>query len=147
MHDAALVRGFERVGDLARNRQRFVQRNGSLRDAIGERRAVDQFEDERPYVGRVLPFRPADHRRFFDPVDLRDVRMVERGQHLRLALKSRDAIGIGRKELREYFYGDIAIQPRIARTIHLAHAAGAEGGNNRRTARVEYRVQGTSFVS
>jgi catechol 2,3-dioxygenase-like lactoylglutathione lyase family enzyme len=109
MHDAVLVRGFERFGDLLGHRQGFVQRKGSLRDALGERRAVDELQHQ----GAI-----------FDAVDLRDVRMVERGQHLRLALKSRNAIGIEGKQLRQNFDRDVAIQPRIARAIHLAHSAG-----------------------
>jgi hypothetical protein len=35
--DALFVRRFKRVGDLPRDRQRLVERNRSLRDAIGER--------------------------------------------------------------------------------------------------------------
>ena len=46
MDDAVLVRGFERVGDLPRNGKRFVERDGAVRDAIGQRRTVDQLEDE-----------------------------------------------------------------------------------------------------
>ena len=47
MNDAVLVRGFERLGDLPRDRQRFVDRDRPLRDAIGERRPVDQLQHER----------------------------------------------------------------------------------------------------
>ena len=45
--DPLLVRGFERLGDLPRDRQRFIERNRPSRDAIGERRAFDQLQDER----------------------------------------------------------------------------------------------------
>ena len=47
MDDALLMRGFERLADLARDRQRFLERNRTTRDPIGERVALDQFEDER----------------------------------------------------------------------------------------------------
>ena len=40
MDDALLVRGFERLGDLLRDRQRLVERNRALRDAIRERRRL-----------------------------------------------------------------------------------------------------------
>ena len=115
MHDAVLVRRFERFGNLTGNRQRFVNRDRSLRDAVCQRRAVDELEHEGP---------------LFEAVDLRDVRMVERRQHLRLALKARDAIGIGGKEIRKNLDGDVAAQPRITRSIHFAHAACADGGHN-----------------
>ena len=47
MNDAVLVRGFERLGDLLRDRQRLVERNRPLRDAVGERRSLDQLHHER----------------------------------------------------------------------------------------------------
>ena len=119
MHDAVLVRRLERFGNLTGNRQRFVNRDRSLRDAVCQRRAVDELEDEGPL-----------RTDFLRSVDLRDVRMVERRQHLRLALKARDAIGIGGKEIRKNLDGDVAAQPRIAGSIHFAHAACADGGDN-----------------
>ena len=47
MDDALLVRRFERLGDLPRDRQRLVERNRPARDAVGERRPFDQLQDER----------------------------------------------------------------------------------------------------
>ena len=47
MDDALLVRGLERVGDLPRDRQRLVHRNGTARDARGEVLALDELHDER----------------------------------------------------------------------------------------------------
>ena len=47
MDDALLVRRFERLCDLSRDRQRFVEGNRPLRNPIGERRPVDQLHDER----------------------------------------------------------------------------------------------------
>ena len=43
MDDAALVRIFQRFGDLPRNGQRFLQRNRSLGDAFGQRRTFHQL--------------------------------------------------------------------------------------------------------
>ena len=47
MDDALLVRGFERVGNLPRDRQRFVERNGAAGDSLRQILALDQFHDER----------------------------------------------------------------------------------------------------
>ena len=47
MDDALLVRGFERLGDLPRDRQRLVERNRPPRDAVGERRSLDELHHER----------------------------------------------------------------------------------------------------
>jgi hypothetical protein len=50
MDDALLVRRLERLRDLPRNRQRFVHWNRALSDSIGERRTVDELQDERVHV-------------------------------------------------------------------------------------------------
>jgi hypothetical protein len=47
MHDALLVRGFQRVRDLASDGQRFGDRHGPARNPIRERRSFDQFQNER----------------------------------------------------------------------------------------------------
>ena len=47
MDDPLLVGGFERFGDLPRNRERFLDGNWSECDAIGKRRPLDELEDER----------------------------------------------------------------------------------------------------
>ena len=86
MDDALLVRRFERLGDLPRNRHRLVQRQRPAGDPIGQRLALDQFEDQRMRLAAVL-----------EPVNRADVRMVERGQHLRFALEAGQAFGIGRE--------------------------------------------------
>ena len=83
MDDALLVRGFERVGDLPRDRQRLVERGSGPGDAIREQGlALDQLHHQRA------------PRRFLEAVDLRDVRMIERGEQARLALEARQALGI-----------------------------------------------------
>ena len=67
MDDPLLVRGFERVGDLFRDRQRFVERNRPTRDPLREVFAFHQFEDQCLDAIGVL-----------DAVDVGDVRMVQR---------------------------------------------------------------------
>jgi hypothetical protein len=84
-----------------------------------QRLPFDQLHHERERAGR-----------FLDAVDVRDVRVVERRQHLRLSVESVEPLGIRREQLRQHLDRDVAIQPRIARAIDLAHAAGAEGGND-----------------
>ena len=54
-----------------------------LRDPIGERRALDQLHHQGVYAVGV-----------FEPVDLRDVRMIERREHLRFSPEAGEAIGI-----------------------------------------------------
>ncbi len=82
MNDPLLVRRFECIRDLARDRQRFWEKNRALRDAVGESRAFDQFEDKGVRRAAV-----------FEPVDVADVRVVEGGEHLRFASEPRESVG------------------------------------------------------
>ena len=64
MDDALVVRGLERAGDLRRDRQRLGDRQRSVRDAVGERRSLDQFQHERGDATRV--FQAVNGRRCWD---------------------------------------------------------------------------------
>ena len=81
--------------------------------------AFDQLHDERADAARIL-----------EAVNLRDVRMIERREHLRLAAEAREALGIVGNGGEQDLDRDLAIQLRIARAIHLAHAAGAQQGDD-----------------
>ena len=52
--------------------------------------------------------------------------MIERGEHLRLALEAREAIGIGGERLGQDLDRDVAPELRVARAVDLAHPAGPE---------------------
>ena len=60
------------------------------------------------------------------PWIVRDVRMVQRREQPRFALQPRDPIRIARERRRQHLDGDLPMQPRIERTIHLAHATGVQ---------------------
>ena len=84
MDDALLVRRVERLGDLARDRERLGDRQRPALEAIGQRRPLDQLEDQRRHaIG------------FLQPVDRADVRMIERGQQARFAREAGAALGVG----------------------------------------------------
>ena len=55
-----------------------------------------------------------------------DVRVVQGGDGLRFALESLAALGVGGRDVRQNLERHLALQPRIARAIDFAHAAGAE---------------------
>ena len=57
-------------------------------------------------------------------------RMVQCGQRLGLALKPGHATAIGGERLWQDFDRDVALQTRVARAVHLAHPACADGGND-----------------
>jgi hypothetical protein len=103
------VGGLERFGDLLRHRQRFVRVHRPARQPLGEVITLDQLHDERA---------------FFEAVDVRDVGMIERRQDFRFALESRQPLAIVGDISGQDLEGDLALQLRIPRPIHLAHSAG-----------------------
>jgi hypothetical protein len=52
--------------------------------------------------------------------------VIERREHLRLALESREPIAIGRHHCRQNFQGDVAAELGVARAVDFAHPAGAD---------------------
>jgi hypothetical protein len=109
--DAGIVRGFERLRDLSRDRQRFIDRNGTTRDALGEIVALDELHHQR---------------RAFNAIDVRDVRVIQGRQHFGFTAESRQPLIIICDIVGQHFDGDVALQIRVARAIHLAHAARTE---------------------
>ena len=65
-------------------------------------------------------------RTFFETVDRRDVRMIQRRKRLCFACEPGKPIGVVRERVREDLQGDVAIEPGIARAIDLAHPAFAD---------------------
>ncbi len=66
MNDPLRMRCFERLGDLFRDRQRLVNRDRPARNTLRHVLALDEFHHQRAHtVG------------FFEPVDLRDVGMIQ----------------------------------------------------------------------
>jgi hypothetical protein len=119
MDDALLVRGLEGRGGLLRDRHRVGQRHRAARDVHGQILAFDEFHDQGARAPRLL-----------DAVDGRDVRMIQRRQRFRFALKAREPVRVLCKDLRKDLDRDVAAQPRVGRAIDLAHAAGANRGDD-----------------
>ena len=69
--------------------------------------------------------------------------MIQRREHLGFALEPREPIGIAHEGLGQHLDRDIAIQPRIARAIHLAHTARAEQRQDFICAETSCRAPGT----
>ena len=81
MDDAVTMRRFEGFRDLACDGDRFIVRQRTLGESISECGPVDQFHDQRTHVAGVG-----------DAVHVRDVRVVERGEHVRFPLEPRQPI-------------------------------------------------------
>jgi hypothetical protein len=68
--------------------------------------------------------------RLLQPVDVRDVRMVQGGEDFGFALEACQALGVSRHRLWQHLDGDLALQVGVGGAIDLAHAACAEGGQD-----------------
>ena len=77
MNDALLMCGFHRLGNLAGDRYRFVEWDRPLSDAIRKRGSLYQLQHECLDAVGVL-----------QPVDRRDVGMIQGRQEFRLALEA-----------------------------------------------------------
>jgi hypothetical protein len=56
--------------------------------------------------------------------------MIQGGENLRLASESREAIGIDGELVGHHFDRDVAIELRVARAKHFAHAARSDEGQD-----------------
>ena len=83
MNDAAIVRGFQPIGNLCANTPRLVDSQRAARNELRDRWTFDELENE----GR-------DPVRLFESVDLRDIRVVQGGKDLRLSLEPGEALGV-----------------------------------------------------
>ena len=117
MNDPLLVRGFEGIRNLRRDRERLVDRDRALRDAVGQRRSFDQLHHERR---RTLGS--------FQAVDRRDVEMAQRSEDLCLALEPREPLTVGGERFRQDFDRDRPVQVRVGGAIDFTHPAHADLG-------------------
>src|SRR5688500_1212862 len=127
MDNAVLVRGLKGARDLARDRDRIVDRNRALGDSLGERRSLDELEHQRVNLAVSTRLSVRWHwLSFLRAVDGADRRMIERREDLRLGFQPCQAIGI-RLEIRwQQLQRDGACELAVASAIHLAHPANAE---------------------
>ena len=72
--------------------------------------------------GKILPVDQLhDDRVAFDPVNRRDVRMIERSERLRFAREAQESVCVLREKLRQHFDRDVAIELGVPGAIDLAH--------------------------
>ena len=125
MDDAGLVRDFQGLGNLRSNsyglgyRQARAATGGAVADHLVERAAGHELHDD-----RLVP-RGLDR-----AVDLRDARVVERGQRPRLALESLSPVHVAGKGVGQDLQRDVAIELRVAGAKHLSHPTLANGSGH-----------------
>jgi hypothetical protein len=133
VRDPAFVCRFERGRDLPRYLERFPERERPRLQTFGERLALDELEDERLRVVRLL-----------DAVEHRDVRMTEPREQARLALEERLAVRVELVGFGESLERDLSAEALVARAQHLAHAADADEREHLVTAYPRWRRQHSS---
>ena len=119
MDDPVRVGRVEGVGDLPRDRERLVDGDATADDAIGQRLAVNELHHQRPGTGG-----------FLEAIDMRDVRVIQRREHLCLALESGQAIRVGHQGVGQHLEGIVPLERQVACTPDLAHPAFAEDGDH-----------------
>ena len=83
--DAAFVSSFKRLGDLFRDRQRFIDWHRPLRDSVGERRPLHHLQYQRRHSSRL-----------FETVYPTDVGVIQGSQNLRFTSETRQPLRITR---------------------------------------------------
>ena len=119
MNDTSFVCRLQCLCDLLGYRKGFIERNGTLSNAICEGWPLHQLQHQR--TGCV---------RFFEAVDGRDVRVAQAGENLRFPLEPRQPIRISRKRLRQDLQRHLPVQLGIGGLIDLSHAALADKGGH-----------------
>src|ERR1700730_17312118 len=109
------MRVLQSIGNLARDGQRFLDRDWSLCDALGQRRTFDELHYQRA---------------LFDSVDCSYVRMVERRQHTGFSRKPHHPVGIPRECFGDDFDRDFTAQLGVEGAIDFAHASLADLGDH-----------------
>ena len=115
MDDALPVGLFERVRDLNAKAEHWLSGSGP------RTRRADSVSPSRDSMHQIVGVVLAA-----DVVQRADVRVVQRGDRFGLACEACPEVGVGGQCRREDFHGDAAVQARVARPIHLAHAPCAE---------------------
>ena len=59
-------------------------------------------------------------------VDRRDVGVIEPARRLRLLLEAPQPVGVGGEQRRQHLDRDLALEPLVARAVHLSHASRAD---------------------
>ena len=118
--DALLMGAADRVGKRYREVEKPVDRQAAGRNHLVERLSLDELhgQEVEPFAIRTLGV--------LDRVDRDDVRVVERGDDLGLALEALQPLGIFGHVGGQHLQCDAALQAGVLCDIDLTHAAGCQ---------------------
>ena len=117
--DTLVVRRRETACHLHRDINRLLHWQGAVHKLGAKCLSVEQLGDD-----EELPIVHAGI------MNREDVRVGDRGDGFRFPLQARALSGVVRDAVRQQFDGDVAIEPRVAGLVDLAHPTRAEGGEN-----------------
>ena len=119
MRHSGAMRAVERVGDLRGQLERLIERQRALLDARGQRLALHVLHHH--VTGAVL---------VADVVEHADVRMIQRSNGAGFAFEAGAQILALGDVFGQDLDGDGAVEPGVAGFVHLAHASGADRGED-----------------
>ena len=119
MRDPLVVRRREAVRDVKRQLNRLADRHRARVQTFPKRLAFEQLRHDE---GRIGIRADVEHGE--------DVRVIQRRRGAGFLLESMKAIDAAGKCAGQYFDRDVTPEAPIACTVHLAHAACADGGHD-----------------
>jgi len=117
--DSLLVGFLQSLGDLASQRQRLFEWEGAGFQTLRERRALDELHDEGFGVLALL-----------QAEDRGDVRVMQLGQELCLALETRQTLPVFDERRGEHLDRHVTLQLGVGRAVDLPHPALAQRGGD-----------------
>jgi hypothetical protein len=115
MDDALLVSRFQRLADLLRDPQCFINRYRTTHESRLQRLSLHQFHDD---ATRVTGF--------LEAVDMCNIGVIQGRKHLRFTTKTRKTVGIASERVGEKLDRNAAFQLGIGCLIHVAHTTRPE---------------------
>ena len=146
MRNALSVRFVQGVGDLGGVPQHLSGREWPLGQPCGQRVAFQVLHHQE---GDPVPLTPAlsprRGRLIPDIVERANVRVVQAGDGLRLALEPLQEVGVTGDMLGQDLDGDRAVQPRVAGLVDLSPSRPRRWARGSRTGRAWCRLSATSW--
>ena len=130
VHDAFPVCGCERGGDLFAEAQDLLDRQWPADETLGERFAVHVLHDQEGVTVLLT-----------DIMQGTDMRMVQSRDRAGFTFEAFEAVASAEFGPAKDLQSDGAIQTRVARSIHFAHAPDAEGALDRVWTQLTTRFQ------
>ncbi len=119
MDNTLPVRDRQRLGDRDPNPEDFIQRHRTFTKPFGERLPFEELHNQ--VIGAILRA---------DVIEMTNVRMIQRGNGLGLALHALFQFRRRRKMGGKNFNRDGTIQAGVSGTVNFSHAAGTEHGKD-----------------